>query len=290
MLPVFLALSTAILSALHNVLIKKGLRTSNSTTAVITSLVVNMVTLWIVSLFSVPLHYLTTPGIIIFVVVGIFQPGLTRLLTIKGIETLGVAVTDPIRATTPMFGAFMAMLFLGERMTLPILGGTLIIIIGIVILSHRKGAALQVRLRYIMFPILASFLAGLSQVMRKFGLGLVPHPLLAAAVTSTLSFVVVSSYLWIRGTKSDGLRLTKECLPFYLGAGLSISVGMAALYHALTLGDVIVITPITSVGPFFALCFSALFLRDTERVTLKIVLGASMIIGGVLLITLRNGQ
>lgn len=61
MLPVLLALSTAILFALHNVLIKKGLTTSNPTTAVIISLVVNMVTLWIVSLFSVPLHYLTTP-------------------------------------------------------------------------------------------------------------------------------------------------------------------------------------------------------------------------------------
>ncbi len=96
MLPVLLALSTAILFALHNVLIKKGLRTSNPTTVVITSLVVNMVTLWIASLFFRTFSLSNNTRDYHLVVVGIFQPGLTRLLTIKGIETLGVAVTDPI--------------------------------------------------------------------------------------------------------------------------------------------------------------------------------------------------
>ena len=40
------------------------------------------------------------------------------------------------------------------------------------------------------------------------------------------------------------------------------------------------------IGPFFSLIFAALFLRDVERVTLRIVLSAAMIIGGVVLLTL----
>jgi drug/metabolite transporter (DMT)-like permease len=36
----------------------------------------------------------------------------------------------------------------------------------------------------------------------------------------------------------------------------------------------------------FSLIFSALFLRDVERVTLRIVTSAAMIVSGVLLITL----
>jgi DME family drug/metabolite transporter len=44
--------------------------------------------------------------------------------------------------------------------------------------------------------------------------------------------------------------------------------------------------PIFLSGPFFSLIFSALFLRDVEKVTLRIVLAAAMIVGGVLLITL----
>jgi drug/metabolite transporter (DMT)-like permease len=43
---------------------------------------------------------------------------------------------------------------------------------------------------------------------------------------------------------------------------------------------------LSSTGPFFSLILSALFLRDVERVTVKIVLAAALIMGGVLLIAL----
>jgi drug/metabolite transporter, DME family len=46
------------------------------------------------------------------------------------------------------------------------------------------------------------------------------------------------------------------------------------------------VIPISSTGPFFSLIFSALFLRDVERITLRIVISAAMIVGGVLLLTL----
>ena len=80
--------------------------------------------------------------------------------------------------------------------------------------------------------------------------------------------------------------LNKQCLLFYLPAGVAVSLGMVAIYYALDLGKVTVVIPISSTGPFFALTLSALFLRDVERVTLKIVIGASLIIAGVLLITM----
>jgi drug/metabolite transporter (DMT)-like permease len=47
-----------------------------------------------------------------------------------------------------------------------------------------------------------------------------------------------------------------------------------------------VVIPISSTGPFFSLIFSALFLRDVEKVTLRIVCAAAMIVGGVVLLTL----
>ena len=97
----FYALANAFLFALHNMFTKKALRYSNPATAVISSLLINIIFLWGVSILFVPLASLTSASILIFVIVGLFQPGLTRLLTYKGIDALGVAITDPIRATTP---------------------------------------------------------------------------------------------------------------------------------------------------------------------------------------------
>jgi len=61
---------------------------------------------------------------------------------------------------------------------------------------------------------------------------------------------------------------------------------MVRIYYALDLGQVSAVIPISSIGPFFSLIFTALFLRDMERVTLRIVFAAAMIVGGVLLLTL----
>lgn len=282
----FFALANAFLFALHNILTKKGLRYSNPATAVITSLAINIIVLWGVSFLFLPLESLASTGIFIFVLVGLFQPGLTRFLTYKGIETLGVAITDPIRASTPLFSAFFAILLLGERMTLPIFFATLIIIVGITLLSHRSGSIQNIRLLYILYPLLASLLGGFSQVLRKFGLGAIPHPFLAAAVTASSSFAVSLLTLWISGKGKETFLLNRGCLPFYLAAGVVVSLGMVSIYYALDLGKVTVVIPISSTGPLFALTLSALFLRDVERVTLKIALGACLIIAGVLLITL----
>ena len=282
----FFALFSAFCFALHNVLIKKGLRYSTTATALITSLAINMVLLWGVSIFFVPLGFLARSGILIFVIVGLFQPCLTRFLTYRGIETLGVAITSPIRATTPMFSALLAVLLLGERMTLPILCAILLIIAGITLLSHRVGPIREIRFLYILYPLLASLLGAFSQILRKFGLGAIPHPFLAAAVTASSSLVVTLLTLWISGKRKESLLLTKECLPFYLPAGVAVSLAMVSVYYALSLGKVTVVIPISSTGPLFALTLSALFLRDVERITIQIVIGVCLIIAGVLLITM----
>ena len=196
----FYALVNAFLFALHNMFTKKALRYSNPATAVISGLLINIIFLWGLSIWFAPLSSLTSASILIFAVVGLFQPGLTRLLSYKGIDALGVAITDPIRATTPLFSAMMAIIFLGEKLTLPIVVATLMIMAGITLLSWRNGSMkLAGSAVFLWYPIAASALAGATQVVRKFGLAAVPHPLVAAAVTATSSFavsIVTPSKIW----------------------------------------------------------------------------------------------
>lgn len=283
----FYALANAFLFALHNMLTKKALRYSNPATGVISSLLINVVFLWALSILLVPLSSLTTASILIFVAVGFFQPGLTRLLTYKGIDSLGVAITDPIRATTPLFSAVMAIVFLGEQITLAIVFATIMIIAGITLLSWRGGSMkLAGSAIFLWYPIAASALAGASQVVRKFGLAAVPHPLLAAAVTASSSFVVSILTLWYVEKNRETWKMNRRCFGWFLAAGVTISFGMVCIYYALDLGKVSVVIPISSTGPFFSLLLSALFLRDVERVTGRIVLSATMIVSGVLLLTL----
>jgi DME family drug/metabolite transporter len=282
----FYALVNAFLFALHNLCSKKALRHSNPATAVISTLLINIVLLWALTILFVPMANVTIGSLLIFVGVGFFQPGLTRLLTYKGIDMLGVALTDPIRATTPLFSAVMAIIFLGEQITLPIVVATAMIIGGITLLSWRSGAMkLTGSAVYLWYPIGASALAGASQVVRKFALAGVPHPFVAAAVTATSSLVVSVLALWYIEKTQETWKMNRDCFWWFLAAGISVSVAMICIYFALDLGKVSVVIPISSTGPFFSLILTAIFLRDVERVTVRIVLSAALIIGGVLLIS-----
>jgi len=80
--------------------------------------------------------------------------------------------------------------------------------------------------------------------------------------------------------------MNRQCFCWFLAAGVTISLGMTCIYYALDLGKVSVVIPISSTGPFFSLILAAIFLRDVEKVTLRIVISAAMIVGGVVLLTL----
>jgi drug/metabolite transporter (DMT)-like permease len=280
------ALTNAFLFALHNILIKKALRYSNPATGVISSLSINVIFLWSVTLLFVPLGSVTGASVWIFVAVGFFQPGLTRLLTYKGIDALGVALTDPIRASTPLFSALMAIVFLGEEVTVPIVVATFMIIGGITLLSWQDGSMkLAGSALFLWYPIAASALAGASQVVRKFGLAAVPHPFLAAAVTASSSLVVsVLTLRYVEKTQQSW-RMNRQCFWWFLAAGVVISFAMTCIYYALDRGKVSVVIPIASTGPLFSLILTALFLRDVERVTLRIIVSAALIVGGVAMIS-----
>ena len=282
----FFALANAFLFALHNIFTKKALRYSNPATGVISSLSINIIFLWSLTFLFVPLAQVTLVSVLIFVLVGFFQPGLTRLLTYKGIDALGVAITDPIRASTPLFSAIMAIIFLGEQMTLPIVVATFMIIAGIILLSWRSGSVkLAGSAVFLWYPIAASALAGASQVVRKFGLAAVPHPFLAAAVTASSSLVVSVLTLWYVEKTGETWKMNRQCVWWFLAAGITISFDMICIYYALHLGKVSVVIPISSTGPFFSLILTGLFLRDVERVTLRVVMSALLVVSGVVLLS-----
>jgi len=79
--------------------------------------------------------------------------------------------------------------------------------------------------------------------------------------------------------------MNRQCFGWFLSAGITVSLAMICIYYALDLGKVSVVIPISSTGPLFSLILTAIFLRDVERVTLRVVVSAAMIVGGVLMIS-----
>lgn len=273
--------------AVDSILVRKGARTSSVLSAAFLSYVVTTILTWSYVAINFPLSILRSPAAFYFMASGTLQPLLARIFLYIGIERLGVARAMPLRGTGPLFSVAIAVFFLQERPVLPVYLGGLFIVAGGWLVLYRKGTAnSDWRLLDAVYPLLAAFLAGVSQNFRRAGLLILPNPFVAGAVTTGTSLTIFVIYLWIK-RQFPVVIPSRESLPYFGPTAFVSAISQLLVFTSLNLGEVSVMIPLLNTTPLFSLLFSAIFLKDLEKVTLPIVLGALSLLGGALLITAR---
>lgn len=256
----------------------------NAITATLISLAINVLSFWSFILVALPRDQILRPELLIFVLVGLIQPGGTRFLAYMSVEKVGVTVTAPIRATTPLFSSLLAIMVLGEHFTPAVGAGTLLVVVGIILLSAREGQGGKWLNVLVALPLLSAFLAGSTQVIRKIGLEQIHMPILGAGVTTGTSCLVVALSLTV-SRKWSALDFNRKSLGYFIVAGCVMTLGVASVYMSLYLSDVVIVAPLASLSPLYSLALSAIFLREVEVITTRRVVAAALIVLGVVLIT-----
>ena len=83
------------------------------------------------------------------------------------------------------------------------------------------------------------------------------------------------------------IKTQRKSFAFFGTAALVSTTAQLLTFLSLSRGEVSAVIPLLNTNPLFALLFSSLFLRDVEKITLRVVLGAALMIAGVILITSR---
>ncbi len=81
------------------------------------------------------------------------------------------------------------------------------------------------------------------------------------------------------------LAFNRTSLRFYTLGGITVTLGVASVFMSLHLSDLVIVAPLTSLSPLYSLILAAVFLRDLEVITPRIVTAAGLIVLGVVLIT-----
>ena len=273
--------------AVDSILVRKGARTSSVLSAAFLSYVVTTILTWSYVVINFPLSIVRSPAAFYFMASGTLQPLLARIFLYIGIDRLGVARAMPLRGTGPLFSVAIAVFFLQERPVIPVYLGGLFIVAGGWLVLYRKGSAsADWRLLDAIYPLLAALLAGISQNFRRAGLLILPNPFVAGAVTTGTSLILFTLYLWIKRQFSVVVP-SRESLPYFGPTAFVSAISQLLVFTSLNLGEVSVMIPLLNTTPLFSLLFSAIFLKDLEKVTVPIVLGALSLLGGALLITAR---
>jgi DME family drug/metabolite transporter len=276
------ALTSALVSAFATILLRRGLRHDGPYTAVWMNLAVGTVLVWLAVMLTGGFGQASARGIAFFALAGLIGTVGGRIFRFKGIDLVGAAITAAVINLSPLVSSALAIVVLGERVTLPILVGTLVIVAGTTLLSS-GGRSGGVRPRQLVIPMLAAVCFGVVAVLRKIGLADM-GPVAGFAINVTAAFIAFTTFLVVAG-QSAVMACRRESIGYFVAAGVAENLSVLLLIVALTAGSVSVVAPLSSVSPIFVLVLSFFFLRGIELLNARIVAGTVLIVAGVYLLT-----
>jgi uncharacterized membrane protein len=277
-----LALASALCSAVATMLIQRGLRRGNFYAGFWINIAVGVIGLWSLVFLLVPraeYHWRAVPY---FVFSGVVGTAAGRLFRVAAIEKVGAPVAVAINNLSPFISTGLAILLLGEHVTLPILLGTLVIVLGTILLSL-SGKYVGFPVRHLIYPFLSASCFGVVAIARKLGLG---HagPLFDSAINNTAAMVAATAFVLVSGNRG-ALVCDRRSILYFIGGGIMENTGVFLVLVSLGLGEVSVVTPLAGTAPLFVLLLTFLFPRGMEKLSWRIIVGVVLIVLGVFSLT-----
>lgn len=144
-------------------------------------------------------------------------------------------------------------------------------------------------------PLIIGAAAALLSVLGYAGSQVVTRSLLTADETppqvgSTITLFIGMLILGAASARNlrKDIRAPRAALIWISLAGILASTGAFFSFFALDHAPVVLVSPIFTVNPLVTLVLAAVFLRQVERITLRVYVGAVLVIVGVMLVILSN--
>ena len=282
MTAVGLALVSAFLFGAMSVGLKMGLaRHSDVGLATVATVVAALATTIVLTAVEVPARGVHAGGAWPFLLAGLMQPGIGQIFVTYAVRDAGAARASVVLGSAPLVSVTIALLFLGEPVRVALIAGAVLIVAGSVELARERGRPDHVLRIGLVFAFIVAVLFSIrDNLVRWLALGETAPPAVAAAVTLASGTLVLFVVL---GPRVRALVSLRAVLPF-LGVGAVFGLSYVSLFEAYYRGRVTVVSPLVATEALFGVLLSLVFIRHSERVGRRVVLGALVIVAGSTLI------
>ena len=228
------------------------------------------------------LDQLTLPAIVGFTLGGLFGGGIGRRWMYTAIDKLGAAPATAIKNSAPVITTILAVLLLGETVTLIQAAAIAAIVFGITFVTWKKGQGIkQLAAAGILAAVGSAISYGIRPLFLEMGLNAANVPLTGALIGAIAAFVYATALTRLSDLRG-AMDMRSPALWLFLASGVLQGIGFLAFTVALSSNDVTVVYPVTSTAPLFTLGFTALLLRGQEQVTWRLVVGVVLVVLGVI--------
>ena len=278
-------------------------------------LVVSAVVLSVVSIVTEDVDLIVSApagALLAFALVGFIHFFVGWMLLNVGQQLIGAARTGPLLATTPLFGAALAAIWLGEEPNAFTLAGMALTIAGVLVLSGERetvteapiepdpegdppgpgAVAMRTRSRRRAGTLAAlgtAFCWALSPLFIRDGLEGLPSPLLGVTVSMVASAAMFAVVLAVQRSRSGPQHVSTEALGFKVAAGLFVGVATWFRWIALDRTTVAVVLSVNAISvPTVLLLAPVIVGRRHEHVTARLWFGATLVVAGSFVLILKG--
>jgi transporter family protein len=270
MTAVVLALTSAAFFGAMTVAIRIGLRGDDAAAAALATILPAFALALLAALVRLDLR-----GAWPFLLAGVLAPGTSQVLFTRSIREAGAARTSVVVGAAPLVAVTIALLFLDEPLSVPLLLGALAIVAGGVALAGERERPEHLRRAGLAFAVAATVLFAVRDDLIR-ALHTDSSPETAAAATLLAATLMAAAYA--RRIPSAGQ------LRRFAPAGFCFGLSYVCLFEAYFHGPVSVVSPLVATESLWGVGLAALVFGVREGVGRRVVLGTVLVVAGGVLI------
>ena len=281
---VLFAFLSAIFAGMTSILAKCGIKKTDSNVATFIRTLVVLPLSLLMALIVNPNFSLgaVSSKTLVFLVLSGLSTGASWLCYFRALSKGDINKVVPIDKSSTVLTIILAVIFLGERVTVYKTLGVIFMAIGTLLMIEKKNTEKKSeREGWLIYALLSAFFASLTTILGKIGIEGVESNLGTAIRTAV---VIVMSFIMVAFTGKTGeiKKIDKKELGFILLSGLSTGASWLCYYKALQDGEAGIVVPIDKLSILVTIAFSYIVFK--ERLNKKAMLGLVMIVFGTLVL------
>ncbi|MFB6078974.1 MAG: EamA family transporter [Halarchaeum sp.] len=280
-----LAVLSALFLAAQSLTVRIGTRTHRVADVVAVMFATNLLVLApVAGVTAYPDYGLTPRALAAFAASGLLGSLLARFCYFHGIARLGASRAEPLKALFPVFATAVAVVVLGESVTLALAAGVALLVLGgavVALDSAREPTTASGRrlLLDVSLPVAAALFLGVDPVFTKLGLAAGTPPLVGLTARVAAAALGFGGYLAWR-VRASGRAWRPRVNRWLVGASVANTGYLVTYYAALDRAPVAVVTPLLGASTLFVVAGAAVFLRRDERVTWRLAVASLLVVVG----------
>lgn len=287
---ILFAFGSAFFAGVTAILAKCGIEKTDSTVATAIRTIVVLVFAWIMAFMTTPDSSIESISIKTwtFLILSGFATGASWLCYFHALQKGDINKVVPIDKSSTVLTMILAMIFLGEGISLSGLIAIILIGVGTFLMIEKKETVEKTseeNHQWIAYALLSALFASLTSILGKIGIEGIDSNL-GTAIRTFVVLIMSWLIVFVTGKKKRLKEIQKKELLFIIVSGIATGASWLCYYKALQDGPASVVVPIDKLSIIVTIVFSRNAFN--EHLTRKASIGLAAIIIGTLIIALPS--